>query len=1200
MRLKRLDIFAFKSFMDRTSLSFPTGLSAIVGPNGCGKSNIIDAIRWVIGEQSARSLRGRLMEDVIFAGTHGRRPLGLTEVSLTLEPANGHPGAQNQITNHPVFDGILDGAAEVTITRRLHRSGDSEFLLNRRPCRLKDIAQLFLGTGAGGRGYGVIEQGKVEQTIDQRPEERRLLVEEAAGVSRYRLERAETLRKLAASEANLTRLSDVLGEIERQLSALERQRRQAERHAKLRERLSVLELAQAARGYLAAELELAQAHASWQALATREQEAAGRKSSLAAEKARIEAEAGQVAVLRQEAQERFQAARQELAGRQARASALGGEIALLRREGDRLEAATLEARRRAEQAEGGLARCADTCQQAGVGRATAEAELTTLPQRIEQAAAGLESLREAADRAKGALIGAMAARSEAANALRAAKSRQAELTARLARKEQEVAAARGEAATLEERRDSAKDALTTASNRLGEARAEEQRLEAKSIALKRSCEELGSIARVKRAELEGLRSHLAHLEGLCRAATGEAAEGLANTAREMGVPHFLLAEALEIDEALEPALGAALGERLRAVVFARAEDARAALERHHKDGRGVALALAADLTETLAAGPAQDTGAGGTVRLREGSGAGLAIGTNLNLAAALGRVGVAADMTEALAGATARADGGVVLTRDGAALLPGGWLVATGKEQGSSLLTWQREVRGLARRASELEREVAGAAEELKAGEAEAGQLAQRLEQARRVAREEAQRLSRLEADSRQAAEKLTATRERLRLSELEATHAREAKAEVEAQVAQVEAACLPAQDTVAQAEAAVAAATAKVREAERAHTSLAERLATAKATLAALNEREAAARAEAERLGSQKSEAQAQAATLATEAAHALRRMTELNARLSASRQECEGLSGGLRELENGAARADSALEGARQAAAEAARRLAGVEAEVEALRDGVSEGRLARSELALKVESVTARARELHDIDLAPQAPELAAALPPELDAAEEARRVRESLLRLGEVNPAAPREHEELKSRHRDLLSQSEDVRASVATLRETLERIDRICRKQFMATFESLNDKIGQVFTTLFGGGTARLELVGDDPLEAGVDIIAQPPGKRLVHMSLLSGGEKAMAATALLFALHLLRPSPFYLLDELDAALDDSNVQRLNELLKELASQSQLIVVTHNKQTLEMADTLYGVTMQEPGVSKLVSVRLSEMASQGKS
>lgn len=1157
MRLKRLDIFAFKSFMDRTSLSFPAGLSAIVGPNGCGKSNLLDAIRWAIGEQSARSLRGRLMEDVIFAGTHGRRPLGLAEVSLTLESTNGHPA--------------FAGAPELTITRRLHRSGESEFLLNRRPCRLKDIAHIFLGTGLGGRGYGIIEQGKVDQIIDQRPEERRGLVEEAAGISRYRLERAETVRKLEAAQANLTRLQDVLAEISRQLSSLARQRSLAERHARLRERLRAVELAQAARQFLTAQAELAQAEEALRGLAAQEAQTLEARRTLAAEKTRSEEELGRALAGREGLREQAEALRAELAAVEAASQALEAEVAMLGREAGRLSQGAQEAGRRATEAasqlEGCQARCAETRGQ----REAVEAELARLPSGLAEGAEELARLRESAERAKGELIAALAARAEAANALRSLQARQAELAARLARKEREARAARDEAQGLEERQAALAAKLSGLAGQANEAKAREESLEGAARQAKERAQELSALLRRQRSELEGLNSRLASLKELSAAARGEAAQGLLEAAGELGAEHFPLAEALEVPQELEGAVSAALGERLRSVVFTRTADALRALARHRERGRGVALALALDRTPLAV---------NGSRRLGQG-----------DLSALLGGLQTAATLDEAAAGAA----GGCILTTDGAAFLPGGWLAASGREAAGALLSWQREIKALGAHLGALKAQAAQTENDLAAQQAELAGLMRGLEAARAEARERAAALERLEDDSHEVTRRLAATGERLRLAEIEARHARQAAAEAEGQLAGAQEALQAAQAGAAECERLLAGVQAAATEAERAQAGLLERQAALKARLAALSEREQAARAEAERLSAARAQAEAEAAALLRQAEAARGRAAELAARKEEAAAQAAGLAERLAALEAERAAVQEQTQGLRGALAEVSGRLGGLEAELEALRGRLSAASLARSEAALRLEGIAARAAELHDCDLAPQAAELAAALPPETDCAAEARRLRESLLRLGEVNPAAPREHEELSARHAELIRQSQDVAASIANLKQALASIDRTCRQQFLDTFEKLNGKLAHVFTLLFGGGTARLELVGEDPLAAGVDIICQPPGKKLTHMSLLSGGEKAMAATALLFALHLLRPSPFYLLDELDAALDDTNAARLGELMRELSAQSQLIVVTHNKRTLELADTLYGVTMEEPGVSKLVSVRLSQLA-----
>jgi len=1250
LRIKSLQIAGFKSFASGATFSFGAGITAIVGPNGCGKSNVVDAIRWAMGEQSPRRLRGKGMEDVIFAGSDARAPVGLSEVTLTFDNSDG--------VAPPAFAAY----AEIQVSRRLYRSGDSEYLINRTPCRLRDVLDFFRDTGIGTKGYTIVEQGRIAEIVSARPEDRRGLIEEAAGISKFKARRREAERKLESTGRNLLRVRDILGEIRRQISSIERQARRAARYKRLREMQRHLDLSLSAdeRADLQAELKAGRARLSElrNAAAAAESRLAECESGL--EQSRLAlAERERILSQGNEALLQLRGAIKELESqisyqRRERASlAETGEARAREREQLQAQLQAAEQERAQQAAELEVVEAALAEQSASAQAAEDEARAA------EQALRTAEQEREAGNRA---LVEAHTRIARAEDRIAAIAERRAEIERRLrgADEQLELQCTEGARAEREhgENEEALRGLLAERERLMGllrdaiarHAEAAEQ-LRQQDGALRQQREH----GEARRARLASLRELLARREDI-----GQGVRRLleAPGGDDLGL-RGLVRDGFEAAPECERALEAVLAECAEGAVVVAGAPALRALEALHQNaaGRGV-LVLDPPASEEPPASaetlPAADSPAPGEpllnfVQLRPGF---ESVGRAL-----LRRVRLVADLSEALPEHGARV-AATFVTRRGDVLTADG-VVRGGGADSPGPLSRVREVR-------ELEREVAQL-------DSETGALSQRRAEAESALHGAAEELDNLRNRHHTAA-LAVATREK----DLERTRER-VKALDEAQ-----------QGRASERDGWLAEAEALEAEAQGLQGALAESRdlrVQRQRQLDALGVRAAGASRELSRLEALATEQRVQREGRA-ETRDRLRAGFERAANLAEetrgwiAQRESEIAAGEERRgaLRDSIAEAESALalrlreeEASRQSSeqkrdayereAESVRALEegtrGARGDLEARRGEAQESELAARELELRLQHLEEAVQERWGIALdhwrppVPGAPPTQEAEPPagadgaegaagaegespaEAQSAEgaeppadeqpdaavqdsnlaarearearelaellsqsrEQRRERLAALRkriesIGEVNLGAIEEHEELRERFRFLEEQRGDLEGSVARLRDAIARINRSSRRRFRETFEQVDARFRKNFPRLFQGGRAALSLTeSEDVLEAGIEIMAQPPGKRLQSVNLLSGGEKTMTALALLVSVFQVRPAPFFLLDEVDAALDDANIGRFNEIVKELAADSQFLLITHNKRTIEVADVLYGVTMEERGVSKLVTVEL---------
>ena len=1180
MRLESVALHGFKSFAEKTVLKATPGITAIVGPNGCGKSNISESVRWALGEQSAKSLRGQRMEDLIFHGSASRKPVGFAEVELTFSN-----------------DGVLSVPwTEVAVSRRLYRTGESEYFLNKNLSRLRDILDLFAGTGANPRAYSVMDQDKLNHVLTAKPHERRVFIEEAAGIARYKQQRNETQGKLDAARQNLVRVRDVMDEVRRQLASLERQAKKAQQYKTLQTEKRDLGLALIAADYAGLAGEGERLAAELVRVRDGEQGLRTRLASLAAREARAREAL-------QESEHRLSDLRQAVAKVQGelerlleRREQMGVQIRELGDENVRLDEevrATTERLSSIVSEREEVRRALRDAEQLAADRSRASAEFESAVER-QRAALALER-----DHAEALRLEQTRLAAERIDLMRSAgelREREAQLGRRAERLAAELAQARTEADRLVSER----AALTVVRNRaaaeFSSLEEERRRLDAEEAdETRRSIEAEARLADA-RVALAARRSSFEALSELERAREGYGAGVRAVFAedRRVALPGVVgtVADLLEVPPGMERAIEAVLGERLQWVVVERFEHARTAVVYLRDHGLGSATFLPLEHLP-VADGPGpDDNGVRWVTRSVSANAphlvhhllAQVAIVDHLDEAEALWRRnGVVA---------TYVTPGGEVLGPTGR--LHGGENRASAATE-HSLLARKRQLR-------DLEGEVQRLSAVVDAGQTEVTTLGASVvalrEQSAGLGRSVQARLAeRLAGDKdleRAAQEHERVLRHLETISTESQQVAREAE-ETGATLARLTQRIAVARD----AEEAIEAAASRVREAiegaQADETALGAELTACRVDLASATER-------VEALGRELPRLDEIGRDLAQRLAQAGQRQTQLAERRAWLADERERTDLAAREVVVERDRMDAA---ARQATEEHD----GLTSELRAVehdsRGAENElGRLVASAHEIDIHSTECR---VHREELGQEAwrvygvdaPALLARHDPARDLDGVRDRVadlEDRLAAIGPVNLVADDEYRELDERLTFLRTQHDDLTASIKDLEKALRGMTRTAQDRFVQAFDEINLHFGRLFERLFEGGRAELRLVeaeeGGDPLDTGVELMAQPRGKRLQAVTLLSGGERALTGLALLFAIFYFRPSPFCVLDEVDAPLDDANIHRFLRVLRELTGQTQFLVITHNRKTMEAADVLYGVTMEEPGLSTLVSVNLN--------
>ncbi len=1225
MYLQSLEIIGFKSFAPKTTLNFHRGVTAIVGPNGCGKSNVLDSIRWVLGEQSAKALRGGEMADVIFSGTDSRPALGMAEVSMTFAECEKELGVEWN---------------EVRITRRVYRDGKSEYFLNKTSCRLKDIHQLFMDTGVGRSAYSIMEQGKIDQILSSRPEDRRAIFEEAAGITKYKAQKKEALRKLEYTEVNLVRVQDIIKEVKRQIGSLQRQAGKARRYQSLMQDLRTFDTHLSHRNYrsLADELEsLAnQLSQGESARAIHEQELAVQETELARFRQRLDELDSETSVAREE----LQSVKNRIFSAENRIQTNAERTT---------EAASMIDRHRSEIAQ-------------------AEEKIRAQQQQIEQTDSLLsqmiETLRGHEDALNEHNEKVRMAREERGGIEREIQQTGGEIS----RLEARLGSLRGDISSAAGRRESGETRLRllqgesdTATKLAGDIstaledilrRSESARLKVEhtqaEVAEATSAHEAAGHARqnaeavlsVAGKEAAGIESRLEVLRQLQEQGEGFD-EGTQAVLHGLDNPTFFspaiqgaLAQHIQVETKFIPAIEAALGSALQAIVFKDTGVAEAALLTLSRNKLGRAHVIPAEWIAHSAApyqelpfgvlGRASDcvSGAGDASDLARHLLAGVLMVENLETAFRL--------RPQHPGFAYATLDGEFVAV---SGIIQGG---ASGENTGQSALQRKAQI-------AQLDSELSAASLRLE-----------------HLASEKSRASEALDA----VAERLHAGRDGVQVAQVEAASLENERRHFERQLADAEAkrssfsretvsieeslrASLAhlseLESTIAEASSAVEACRVSRSEAELRVQVARERESAASDALNEIRVRVATERQQQDNLNRQRGPMSARLTELSELLDSRRVDITNYERRIESLAAENASLQVSISEWQESLSEGETRLTSLTAARAEVHGNADALETSLRTARQQLVRIQEERGRIEVKSTQTTMRMENVRDhvshryqLDLEAFQPDTYALLvafrdrdkrkpgsdtgesepsepPPEEESPQPSEpqegegipweRIEEIVAELtervesmGPVNVDAIQEFDELEQRYVFLEKQNADLVNSKAELLEVIGKINRTTKELFAETFEKIRVNFQEMFTELFGGGRANLMLVDDsDPLESGIEIIAKPPGKQLQSVSLLSGGERTMTAVSLLFAIYMVKPSPFCVLDEMDAPLDESNISRFIKILDRFIGQSQFVVITHNKRTISRADMLYGVTMEEHGISKLVSVKFSGKA-----
>jgi chromosome segregation protein len=1265
MHLERLEIAGFKSFSDRSQLAFDRGVTAIVGPNGCGKSNVADALTWVLGEQSAKSLRGDKMEDVIFSGSDARKPTGAAEVSLRLSnvivppsllkelghessgpstaPGAGHEAAPAHGSMPRGSNGNGNGngnghglaqllAAEtatrdVEVTRRLFRSGESEYLIDGQICRLRDIHELLMDTGLGAKAYAIIEQGKIGMILSSRPTDRRQLIEEAAGITKYKARRRAAELKLEAAQQNLTRLDDIVFEVDKQRGSMKRQAAKARRYARLRDEMRRWEKVLLARRYqgLADTIESARG---------RLDQARANEAAAAARLAEVESDLSRLRLEMTAADEAATRTRDAVHAHELEINRRQQQIALDTQQGGMLqvraeelavERENLESRREPElaalagrrqaviEAEAARDEAASRASAAADEYARAQHAIDALEQDVEQARADVYAVLNTITAINAAHESASSQRERAVDVAGRLDLESREVTAELHRMSEHLRATADSLKRAQDGLDAARIARAARESELASARIEHEWRE-RDV---RSREQELTAATARLRSLEEIDTH--------RSGFADAARLVLVSANGRVGQMGALADFIEVEPRYERAVEACLGELLQHVLVERLDHVTAGLQLIRKEDAGRCgfvigrPAIAEATTAVHHDVPAGVVPLESVVRV--GGPFPAAVQAVLRGPLVAESFDTAARIAPLVPFPVVTLEGDV---------FRGGHVVTGGdKAESRGILAGKREIKELRERINGLRAGLDELASETARFELMIAHATAAIDGLSAELHRQEKAIVGIEAQATRAAEDEFRLQQRLNMVTTELVRAREEIAALDARQSEGMESIARLDEQKVVADGGLSESQRRLFEARETAEGLSLAAAEAKAAHAALIERSVSARSEVTRMDAAALELEERLAACSRDAAlmrdqreRLLLAVGDAQRLLDDDVRGLEGRRAELQAADDWATELKAATESQEEVIRDARRAvdsLRALVAEVDVMRvmaesdlahlaqhslDSVGatldeiRAQVAEMEAAGQIEpDVRAiRAAEAPDADEEEEAGSVSASAdepPPAHMTAEEAiAELRGKIDRIGPVNMMAIDQFTELEGRHGFLTTQRQDLIDSISETNQAISRIDETTHARFREAFTAINTNFQQTFSTLFGGGRAGITLLDDaDPLESGIDIVASPPGKRLQNVMLLSGGEKALTAIALMFAIFRYKPSPFCLLDEIDAPLDDANIGRFVEMLRSMMDRTQFIIITHNRKTMEIANRLYGVTMEESGVSKLISIQL---------
>jgi len=1184
MYFKSLELFGFKSFAGRTRVDFEPGITAIVGPNGCGKSNILDSMKWVLGEQSAKDLRGLNMTDVIFNGTDTKDPVGFAEVSLTLSNASRFLPIEYE---------------EVVITRRLFRSGDSEYLLNKNQVRLKDILELFMGTGVGTSAYSIIEQGKIDMIISSKPEDRRYIFEEASGIIKYKSKKREAARKLEYTENNLLRINDIIEEVKRQIGSIERQARKAERYKEEFERLKALdtkaaflEFTKLSEGKQDVSGKVSDLKKDESSFLSGVSELSSKLGALKADEARITSRLSDAQFKEMNLNSNVERSKDKIKLDEERSmelealkQSLLNEQAQARKAISELEKAVSELNKETEAVSG--------------GKTQKEALLTQRRSRLKNLEEEFRRNEQNIRSGKLRIVDVLSAHSKKRNDLAKLSSDLSNLQARQRRLKIEEEEAQKESASIREQLAQIDKEVSDLVKGIADTKTAHAELESE---LGRSQQQLSEVEKriedIKSQRLS-LESKLALLKDMVRRYEGFASGSKAilvdkqeNRLSITGV-YGAIAELIEVERGYEAAVEAALGELISCIVV---ENKTAAIDLiNYLKGKnsGKATIVALDSIESMRgtqAGPAPQEGVLGRLtdfikteaRFRDlvsvlFSNVYLVkdTGVFLNIkpeSAANNRFVTAAGEIYEMGFLT----GGAVKNEADAGILNRRLQIQEIEtelvkiRQETSVLESRREL--LTKEGNELVSRITAQTEALRRDEILLANKNNQKENMSRSLKKITDEISLLALELQETAEEINSLTAKQTVCEAELKRLDEENSAM--------------QNTIASAqlfiETAIKEKEGLLIEVTKIETELANITEQENSFLSNLNMRR-------DLLNSQKAllnEKEKNYNEAAIRQEELKNEMNALQTSIDEAVIEKEKISIEFQDVKNEKSELEKLI-------ARTGAEFKEKEKELNSVKDRAHNLEMALQENSFKLETLKTRISQAYKIELEQFSAEIEEGFNPEA-VSNEISALREKIEKMGPVNLVAIEEHQELKERFDFLTKQREDLTNAKESLLEAIKKINKTTRELFMDTFQKVRVEFKEYFRYLFGGGQAELVLMDEeDVLECGIEIMARPPGKKLQSISLLSGGEKALTAIALLFSIFKVKPSPFCILDEVDAPLDESNIGRFTKMLSEFTKTSQFIIITHNKKTISMADVMYGITMEQSGISKVVSVKFAK-------
>lgn len=1182
MFLKRLEAIGFKSFADRISIDFVPGMTAIVGPNGSGKSNITDAIRWVLGEQSAKSLRGAKMEDVIFSGSESRKPLNVAEVTLTLDNSDQFLPLEYE---------------EVSVTRRVYRSGDSEFFINKQPCRLKDIVDLFMDSGVGREAFSIISQGKVEEILSSKPEDRRMIFEDAAGVLKYKMRKKKAEHKLSETEDHLQRVQDILHELNQQLEPLKQQASIAKEYIEKKEQLQTYEV-----GLIVYEIE--QLHEKWEAL--KEQLALHEQNEI------------ELATTLQKEEAHIAELRHELTALDESIDGLQQVLLLVSEELEKMEGKKQVLKERKNNAHKQQNQIEQTMAQLAERERVLEATIAEKKKLLQHLQTNVQAL-QAELKEKNNVLSAYGPKAEAE--IERLKSEYIDLVHEQATLKNERTHTEAQLQKNEEKQRqliAANDEHIQAYEQIVQQWEQkqqlvhklQQRIAEQEEAMKTNEQQLTAQKeqyRKKEATLyeayqyvQKMKSKKEMLEAMQQEYAGffqGVKEVLKAKDRLQGI-HGAVVELMTVPSELETAIEVALGGAAQHIVVENEQSAREAIQFLKRQAYGRATFLPLNVIQGKSLPPSVRAdmmkhpayvGVASELITYEATYA--QVMTNI-----LGTVIITRDLKGANELARQLQYRYRFVTLDGDVVNPGGAMTGgTVNKQTSSLLSRTRELeevtasfREIERKTIELEQRIQREKEAIAQAEQQRERLYAELEANRMALQEEKSAWTELDLRKKHMDERLAVYRYERQTLEEEKQQLTARLHDVIQQLDELE-------KKIAHIDEQVQQWTEKKQLEQQSKEQMQEQLTALKVALAEKQEHVRNEEQHVRRLVEEWEETKRTRAKMEEERHQLIHHMNEQ----TEDEQQLERI---CQEKTKQKEETIQLIASRREQRLQYQTKLEQLEKEIKELKrqhkqltDTLKDEEVKLARFDMELDHLLNRLREEYKLSFEGAKEAFPLHIPAQ-EARKKVKLIQLAIDELGTVNLGAIEEYERVFERHRFLTEQKEDLQRAKDTLYQVIDEMDDEMKRRFAATFEQIRAQFARVFVELFGGGKADLKLTDpNDLLHTGVDIVAQPPGKKLQHLSLLSGGERALTAIALLFAILNVRPVPFCVLDEVEAALDEANVQRYAKYLKKFSNETQFIVITHRKGTMEEADVLYGVTMQQSGVSKLVSVRLEEAA-----